>query len=161
MKSRKTTIEKISENLFKLGRMIIVKNLKESFHKFNITPSQGRVLHIVEHKKDVNIKEIASCMSISSSAATQLVDELVNHGFLTREPSTEDRRFLHIKLTEESRDQLKKFKEAKSKEMSQIFEVLTDTELETFLNITEKISSYINTNNKTKGNCDGCAEHKK
>ncbi|AKG54177.1 transcriptional regulator MarR family [Dehalogenimonas sp. WBC-2] len=101
--------------------------------------SQWLALRLVSKQEGIGIKELAAQLGITSSAATQLVDGLVNKGLLDRQPSAEDRRSLHLSLPAESRQQIEIVKEQRLNHLSSIFNALDDVEFQTLLNLFDKI----------------------
>ncbi len=67
--------------------------------KFDITVEQFHVLRFVRRGPN-SMSELATAKNISRPAISQAVDVLVKKGFLTRVPSTTDRRVIELALTE-------------------------------------------------------------
>lgn len=101
--------------------------------------SQWLVLHLVSQHEGIGIKELAGLLGITSSAATQLVENLVNKGLMLRQPSTEDRRALCLSLPEESRKQVEAVRQERLQRLGTLFEPLTDAEFETLIGLIDKI----------------------
>ena len=76
---------------------------------------------------------------MSSSGVTQLVDGLVQSGYVTRQIDTSDRRSVQLELSVKSAKQLAAMKEKRINEMAKLFEVLTDKELETYARLHSKV----------------------
>lgn len=104
-----------------------------------LSHSQWLVLHLVGRQEGIGIKELAAQLGISPSATTQLVDCLVNKGFLNRASSPEDRRALCLTLPEKSREQIGKLREQKMKHLCKIFSPLNDYEFDTLLELLDKV----------------------
>ncbi len=84
-----------------------------------ISPAQGRILFALWKRDDVPIQELARQTSLSKSTLTLMLDRLEERGFVARVPSTDDRREIHIRLTEKDRS-LKATYEHVSREMMEI-----------------------------------------
>ncbi|OGD83182.1 hypothetical protein A3J17_02725 [Candidatus Curtissbacteria bacterium RIFCSPLOWO2_02_FULL_40_11] len=110
-------------------------------HQNHITHSQWFVLTIIEHFKKTSIKHIAESMEMSSSAATQLVDGLVQNGYVTRQEDPNDRRSVQIEISPKGKKYIVTTKERRIVEMAEIFDALTDKELEEFVQLFKKITS--------------------
>lgn len=108
-------------------------------HQNHITHSQWFVLTVIEHLKKRSIKDIAETMEMSSSAATQLVDGLVQGGFVTRKEDPNDRRLVQLELSLKGKKHIAATKEMRINEMAEIFDALTDKELEEFVRLHKKI----------------------
>jgi DNA-binding MarR family transcriptional regulator len=66
-----------------------------------IPKSQLVVLYVLLEDKKLSVKDIATNLSISSSAATQLVEHLVQTGLVERAEDSNDRRAVYVQLTAE------------------------------------------------------------
>ena len=67
----------------------------------DVTPTQLRILVLVERSPGTNLSAIAEALDVHPSNATRAVDRLVRAGFLTRTESERDRRNLELSLTDE------------------------------------------------------------
>jgi len=108
-----------------------------------ITPSQGFVLRFVAENKSTNTKAIAQALHITSSAATQLIDGLVDKGYLNRKGSPNDRRVISLSLSEKAKTLFKKFQEQGLEKMTELFNALTDEELTQYALLNKKITDSI------------------
>lgn len=109
----------------------------------HITPSQWFVLLMVERNKNIGVKEIAGLTGITSSAATQLINELVKKGYLVRKGKLEDRRALNIMLSGKSKKQIHFMKKQGLKKLIALFDILSDNELATYCELNKKIADKI------------------
>lgn len=139
MKQKKEMIEDIVNNFQSIKRQIATKN-HEAAKDLGITLSQTGVLFLIKHKKCLGVTEIANVLGISKSAATQLVDGLVENHFLTRKEDKNDRRFTKIELTEKSKKHLTIIRNKTFENFSTIFETLTSKELTELSKITKKLA---------------------
>jgi len=142
MDKRKQLIEKVIDDIYEL-RKRISSEMHLYFVQANITHSQGLVLNLIKKKGIINIKELASLLSTTSSAATQLVDGLVNKGFLIRKRNPQDRRALKIELTEKAQKQGEILKNKSFETLASIFNILDDEELSKYYEINNKLLANI------------------
>jgi DNA-binding MarR family transcriptional regulator len=140
MMKRKQLIEEILHS-FHAIRNITKAKAASLGHQNHITHSQWFVLTIIEHFKKTNIRDIAEAMEMSSSAATQLVDVLVQAGLVTRQEDSDDRRSVELKVSPKGRKLIAATKEKRIAEMAGLFETLTDSELEEYVRLQKKITS--------------------
>lgn len=108
-----------------------------------ITHSQLFVLAIIERHRKIGIKEMSEKLNISSSATTQLVDGLVENGYVVRKADVKDRRALQLELSLKGQKHITDLKNKRIKAMSALFDALSDKELETYLVLHKKILSKI------------------
>lgn len=119
-------------------------NVIQHRRKDSITHSQLFVLAIIERHRNIGIKEISKRLNISPSAATQLVDGLVENGYVVRKVDSKDRRALQLELSANGRKHITELKNKRMKIMAAIFDTLNDEELKTYLRLHKKILSKIN-----------------
>lgn len=140
MPTRKQSIEEILHAFHAIRNITKAKSTSLS-HQNHITHSQWFVLTMIEHFKKRSIKDIAEAMEISSSGATQLVDGLVQSRYVTRKENSKDRRLLQLELSPKGKEHLAATKEKRIAEMAEIFDALTDHELEELVKLHKKITS--------------------
>ena len=143
MIKRKEVLEEVLKNLFLIKRKMMACGHSFS-EKTGITHSQVQLLHIVQQNNGIGMKEIAKTLGISSSAATQLVDGLVNHNHLIRENSTDDRRALKLNLSPDCKANMSKIRRHGMEKIGELFDGLTDEELKVFSHLSCKIIENIN-----------------
>jgi DNA-binding MarR family transcriptional regulator len=139
MVKRNEIIENIFENIY-IIRQRIASEMNLPLNEIPLTYSQWQVLNHVRKAESINIKDLARLLDITSSAATQIVDGLVNKGFLSRKRSKADRRVLEIALSKKSLKQLEK----SMKKICPIFEVLDNKELLEYCMLTAKLAGKEN-----------------
>lgn len=109
------------------------------FKHFNLHPAQARVLTFVMHRQPVSIKDIAAAMGTTSSAATQIVESVVNSGYLRRMRGTHDRRKVEIVLSAKGTAKFTKFRKDHAARTRKVLRVLSNRELAALIAIQEKI----------------------
>lgn len=142
MDDRRKIIEKIIESMYAI-RHKLATEIHFFFNEIQITHSQWLVLHLVKKNKIINIKDLANLLDITSSAATQIVDGLVDKGLLMRKRNPDDRRTLKIELSEKSKNQFDSIKNKSFKTLYSLFDVLDNDELLKYCELNDKIASNI------------------
>ncbi|MDI3496184.1 MAG: hypothetical protein PWQ35_205 [Patescibacteria group bacterium] len=137
MINRKKIIENLLQNMYALRHKLIDNCASKK--EVVITPSQGFILRFVAKNSPTNIKTITQTLNITSSAATQLVGGLVDKGYLVRQANPDDRRIVTLSLSEKGKKLFKEFKEQGLQKMIELFDTLSDKELEQYANLNEKI----------------------
>lgn len=101
-------MDRIDSSLIALRRIIRTTELfgREIRLATGVTPAQFRVLQIISEHGFVTAKTISLRMQVSQGTVTSLVDKLVRDGLARREKSNEDRRQIHIMLTDAGRETL-------------------------------------------------------
>jgi len=136
---RKEQIGELLANLNAVRR--VIRRYRNSYLKQrNLTYSQAWVLHVVKEHDGIGVKEIADLLGITSSAATQLADTLVQKGYLSRERSPEDHRALKVRLSGQGKKQVGVLQ---MKNLEKLFDVFDDEELLKYCELSKKIINII------------------
>src|SRR3989344_7960289 len=130
VKNRKQLIEEIAADFHIIKNKMHGKIIQGEAR--DITYAQQFALFIISQSKDLGIKEISKMLCTSSSAATQLVNELVKQGLVTRTTNAKDRRSLHLAISKKGQAQITESKKIRSKMMLSLFSSLSDKELGQF-----------------------------
>lgn len=138
MASRKKLIEEIMANFHAL-RNSMQSRLLPSKGKDGITHSQLFVLAIIERHRNIGVKAMSKMLNITSSATTQLVDGLVENGYVVRKASSQDRRALQLVLSKKGQRRITDLKNLRMATIATLFEALSNLELETYLRLHKKI----------------------
>lgn len=89
---------------------------------------QGRVLAILKLKPIISQKELTYLLNMSKQSVAELVTKLEKNGYITREPSEEDKRVMTIRLTEEGAKASESTAENESDTLN-VLDCLDDAEL--------------------------------
>lgn len=88
--------------IHQLSGRLLAKKMKK-YRIDDINPAQGRILFALWQEDDISINELAKRTQLEKSTLTSMLDRLADTGYLTRVPSADDRRKIHIKLTDKDR----------------------------------------------------------
>jgi DNA-binding MarR family transcriptional regulator len=109
----------------------------------SITPLQIEAMMLLLDHKQLKMSELAKLLNLQTSGATQLINTLVMQNKVIRRPDTKDKRVTLISLTSNSIQKMKKMKQVHDKAMVDMFDQLDQNELQTLLQITQKITSSL------------------
>lgn len=121
----------------------LMRRQKGPLAKGEISLPQLLVLNYINNKGGAIMSEIARHMSATLSAATGMVDRLVQSGFLLRERDEKDRRIVKISLTNKGRDIVGRVEKERLLLIKETFGKLTEEERERYLEILEKVFSIL------------------
>jgi DNA-binding MarR family transcriptional regulator len=142
MPDRKVQIAGFIENSHAIYQAM-VKVVHSILNELNITYTQIIILSIVKENEGISLKELAGTMRITSSAATQQVNNLVKKGYLTREESNIDRRVVKIRLSGEMDNRLEAIKTRFLEQLFAFFIGITDEELAQYCLLHNRIANQI------------------
>ena len=113
---------------------IIKKKNVEVCNNINLYPAEMQVLCLVNTNSELTITEIASILSITKSAASQLVKKLCSKNMLLKYRNKDNERIVILKTTEQGKITVENFFNNETQvfgEMVKEFSSISDTELET------------------------------
>ena len=98
------------------------------------TRGQGRIFAILKMKDGISTKDLSYLLGIRISSLNELLSKMARNGYITREPSEEDRRVMLIRLTEKGKNEPQREWNPDS-----IFSCLTDDEQTAFSDYLDRI----------------------
>ena len=137
MNHRQQFIEEIAADLHGIKNKMHGKMMQE--RDLHITYAQQFALFIISQHEDAGIKEISKMLCTSSSAATQLVNELVRQKLVIRKVNSKDKRALYLTVTIKGKKQIIQAKKTHQKIMSEMFSPLNLKELKQFIALHKEI----------------------
>lgn len=133
MVKRSDTIDAIATDLALLMNHLRVKNVdamnQSAWMQVNLTMPQVRVLFTTMRAGRTTSSSIAEALGVGASAVTPLVDALVEHKLVKREPDSADRRVTWIVPTEKAHGLQEKLMGASRASISQLLETLNADDL--------------------------------
>lgn len=109
-----------------------------------VTFSQLRVLELISRSEPMSIKEIHQSINISSSAATQIVNELVKKKHVVRAIDTSDKRISIVRLSPKTKKSMISLNKKTLANVLSMFECLSDKEFKTYIELNMKIINNTN-----------------
>ncbi|MEU2923514.1 MarR family transcriptional regulator [Streptomyces sp. NPDC007251] len=118
--------------VLRLSRLVSTQ-LKEYFTQHGMETWEFDVLATLRRSgRPLTAKELAARVMIGSAALTNRIDRLVARALVTREAVPEDRRSLHIALTDQGRELVDRTVEGHVRNQRAILSALDDSDAEDF-----------------------------
>lgn len=133
--NRKDLMLELFEHTARISRLMATSK-DVFFASYGLNKAQVEVLYVLS-SRSIHIKDISHVLMITSSSASQLIEGLVQKGYVIRKEVSEDRRSIEVQMTVEGRKKFGNFRKAHLKRMQSLFESITDEQLEKFIAITE------------------------
>jgi DNA-binding MarR family transcriptional regulator len=108
-----------------------------------ITPPQIFILIYLNKMVELRMTDVARYLSVTTAAATGLVDRLVKGGYVSRVYDPADRRIIKVKLTEKGTDLVKKLIMHKVSRVKDVFGKLSSTDRDDYLRVLTRIKDII------------------
>jgi DNA-binding MarR family transcriptional regulator len=96
--------------------------------------SQAAALFLISHNESYSVSDISDALEITSPAASQLLDRLVQQGYILRSEDPDDRRHKQITLSEEGDLLLQKGLQVRRKWLEELIQTLSPDELAQLVN---------------------------
>ena len=128
-------IAKLSHSL---GEM--EEQAKEYFDLKDLTLTQMHYLEVISQLGNPNITELASALQLTKPTVTVGIDKLIERNYVYKVPSDDDRRNSHLHLTDKGRQINAMHAYAHERFSELIAETLEPHEIETLVQILEKLT---------------------
>ena len=106
-------------------------------------PAVGRLLECVSAAPGVSSRELCEALDLRPSSLSEILARAEGEGLLTRAVDEEDRRVLHISLTEKGRSVVREMETARGEDAKKKASCLTEEEKRQFCSLCEKLSVHI------------------
>jgi len=136
MKHSIAELQEILESFHTVKRML---EAKHSVRGLSITNAQWLALDSISRTAEVSIKDLCGALGVTSSAATQVVNDLVKMGLVSKRASTKDARAVVVSLTPKTKRTLAQLRVAMLENMSTLFSVLSKDEFRTYRELHGKL----------------------
>lgn len=102
--------------------------------------SQSRIMYLLEQDGAKKMSELANALHITAGAVTTASNLLIENGYIKRIRNDNDRRVVHVDLTEKGRTTLQTLKSEGRFMMQKVFKELSDEDLKKMCGIFEQAS---------------------
>jgi DNA-binding MarR family transcriptional regulator len=110
------------------------------FRHYGLTPSQYNILRILRGEgQPMESMEIASRTVTVVPGITGLLDRLQREGFITRKRCDQDRRVVHVSITEKALKVLEELDQPVMNLHKELMQHMTETELQELIRLLEKV----------------------
>ncbi|MBY7142119.1 MarR family transcriptional regulator [Virgibacillus sp. NKC19-3] len=135
----------MSENLSLKSFVVLMKSaksiqeqIKKDIHKHGMKTSDFTVLEALYHKGRQTVKQISDAVLINTGSITYVIDKLESNHLLERSNSKEDRRVVHIQITEKGKEVMDDIFPKHQNAIEEIFSDLTTEEKETLIDLLKR-----------------------
>lgn len=117
----------------------IHERIKEEMTKNKLNITEFSVLEVLYHKGKQTIQQIGNRILISSGSMTYVIDKLEQKGLLRRNDCPDDRRVIHVTLTNAGNELMNQIMPPYDVMIDHIFDSLNSDEAETLVRLLQKI----------------------
>ncbi|MER1985028.1 MAG: MarR family transcriptional regulator [Solibacillus sp.] len=112
---------------------------RKDIAQYDLNLTEFAVLELLHHKGEQPIQVIGKKVLIASSSITYVVDKLEKKGYVKRRACPEDRRVTFAHITKEGTAYMERIFPQHTKQITTIFDELTEQELEQTIELLKKI----------------------
>jgi DNA-binding MarR family transcriptional regulator len=112
-------------------------------HLRDVSLPQLHILAMLKELGTMTVSEIANTLSISAPSATSIIDRMEEHGLATRERDREDRRVVHVRISQRGQVAVEEMMGMKRDRVHGLLEVMTDQELGDLIKGIEALQSAL------------------
>ncbi|WP_231507804.1 MarR family winged helix-turn-helix transcriptional regulator [Bacillus sp. UNC41MFS5] len=121
----------------------IHEQIKEEMAKNKLGITEFSVLEVLYQKGKQTIQQIGNCILVSSGSMTYVIDKLEQRGLLCRNTCPDDRRVIHVTLTDDGNELMNYIMPKYHEFINQMFEALDSDEAETLVNLMKKVKNKV------------------
>ncbi len=121
----------------------IQESIRDEMLKNNLSLTDFSVLEVLFHKGMQTIQQIGKSILISSGSMTYVIDKLEQKGLLRRSACPDDRRAIHVTLTDTGNDLMKKVMPEHETFVDSVFDSLDENERNTLVNLLRKVKEKV------------------
>lgn len=139
--------DKISSELYdalqKLNRHIHRSRHREMMVKEGIHRGQMKLLLLISENDGIIQRDLAEMLDMRPSSLTEMLSNLEKNSLIRREQDENDRRVMHVYLSESGKELLDEIRKANSKLPDLVFNCLTIEDKEKMLEIVNKVNNNL------------------
>lgn len=109
----------------------------------NLTITEFSVLEVLFHKGKQTIQQIGHSILISSGSMTYVIDKLEQRGLLHRSACPDDRRVIHVTLTDLGKELMKRIMPKHQDLVDYMLGSLNNEEAETLVTLLKKVEKRV------------------
>ncbi|MGM0903559.1 MAG: MarR family winged helix-turn-helix transcriptional regulator [Bacillota bacterium] len=117
--------------------------IKEEMTKNKLSITEFSVLEVLYHKGKQTIQQIGKSILISSGSMTYVIDKLEERGLVSRNACPDDRRAIHVLLTDQGNTVMNEIMPTYHELVSDMFGSLSDDDAETFVQLLRKVKERV------------------
>ncbi|MEH7386068.1 MarR family transcriptional regulator [Bacillus sp. JJ1521] len=121
----------------------IQERIRDDMIKNNLSITDFSVLEVLFHKGKQTIQQIGKSILISSGSMTYVIDKLEQKGLLKRSACPDDRRAIHVTLTDAGYDLMKKIMPEHEDFIDSVFDSLEAEEKDMLVNLIRKLKDNV------------------
>lgn len=129
-------------DLLMAAARLIRRETAQELDTWGITPAQSRALRVIASSEPVRPSVLATALRITPRSATEVVDALEAHDWVTRSADPTDRRATALALTDAGRMLLRKIEDVRGQAAERVLDVLSERDRRTLDRILTRLGEH-------------------
>ena len=125
---------------FEAFRNVMIRSMAPPETDVELSPQDGRALMTLGGRGRVTMTDFSETLGVPLSTATRMVERLIHKGLAVRSRIEDDRRIVHVELSEEGKKLNKMFLQQRREMGRTMLAPLTHGEREIFIELMAKIT---------------------
>jgi MarR family 2-MHQ and catechol resistance regulon transcriptional repressor len=121
----------------------VQERIRQEMSENNLTITEFSVLEVLYHKGKQTIQQIGHSILISSGSMTYVIDKLEHRGLLNRSACPDDRRVIHVTLTDSGKEMMETIMPKHHELVDYMLGSLNNDEAENLVHLLKKIGKRI------------------
>ncbi|MFD2759945.1 MarR family winged helix-turn-helix transcriptional regulator [Lentibacillus juripiscarius] len=117
----------------------VMEHVKNNIHSFDMKTSEFTVLEALHHKGPMTVKQISEAVLIGTGSMTYVIDKLETKGLLERRPCPDDRRVIHIHITDKGTQLMDEIFPRHQQAIENLFHDITPKEKKTIIDVLKRV----------------------
>lgn len=117
----------------------VEQRIKNDIRNYGIATSEFAVLEALYHKGKQTVQQISNAVLINSGSITYVIDKLETKNFLERKHCKDDRRVVHIEITDTGKEFMDIIFPKHQKAIEEIFEDINTEERQLIIDILKRV----------------------
>jgi len=117
--------------------------IKDEIATYKLGITEFSVLEVLYQKEKQTIQQIGNSILVSSGSMTYVIDKLEQRGLLCRIPCPDDRRVIHVELTDDGNELMNQIMPNYHDLINSMFDSLDFDETDTFVKLMKKVSNKV------------------
>src|SRR4051794_11890462 len=138
-----TTCTKLPYLVLMQTSKAVQDRMRVEMSQYNLSITEFSVLEVLYNKGKQTIHQIGNSILITSGTMTYVIDKLEQRDLLCRHGCVEDRRVIHVNLTEEGKEMMDNIMPKHHEFVESMFESLNKEEEEIFVKLLKKLSGKV------------------
>jgi len=135
-----TTCTKLPYLVLMQTSKAVQDRMRVEMSQYNLSITEFSVLEVLYNKGKQTIHQIGNSILISSGTMTYVIDKLEQRDLLCRHACVEDRRVIHVTLTDEGKEMMYNIMPKHQEFVDSLFGSFNQEEKEVFVKLLKKIS---------------------